>query len=211
MLETGEVQRVGSLESRKSDVHVIAATNRDLMAEVNGGRFRADLFYRLNVVEIVLPPLRDRREDIPFLTASFVRDASVRFSKRLVGLTPGAERLLAGAPWKGNIRELRNAVERASMLAESEFITERDLGAFAKSAQAAASSRTVPTPDESDHTDEAAVDIDRELLERVLSEVNGNKKLAADRLGISRRALYRLLERHSLDSSIQRRPVAGPS
>ena len=98
VLEHGEVQRVGSLEPRRVDVHVIAATNRDLRAEVAAGRFRSDLYYRLNIVEVKLPPLRDRREDIPYLTAAFVRDAAERLGKPLVGMTPGAERLLGAAP-----------------------------------------------------------------------------------------------------------------
>ena len=95
MLERGEVHRVGSLEPRRVDVRVIAATNRDLRAEVAAGRFRSDLYYRLNVVEVKLPPLRERREDIPYLTAAFVRETSERLQKPLLGLTPGAERLLA--------------------------------------------------------------------------------------------------------------------
>src|ERR687896_52328 len=127
VLEEGEVQRVGSLEPRKVDVRVIAATNRDLRAEVGAGRFRNDLYYRLNIVEIKLPPLRERREDVPYLTAAFVRNFSQRFSKPLVGLTPGAERLLADAAWDGNVRQLRNVIERACILAEGDFVTEPDL------------------------------------------------------------------------------------
>ena len=96
VLELGEVHRVGSLEPRRVDVHVIAATNRDLRAEVAAGRFRSDLYYRLNIVEVKLPPLRDRREDIPYLTAAFVRETAERLQKPLRGLTPGAERLLGG-------------------------------------------------------------------------------------------------------------------
>ena len=94
VLELGEVHRVGSLEPRRVNVHVIAATNRDLRAEVAAGRFRSDLYYRLNIVEVKLPPLRDRREDIPYLTAAFVRERRERLQKPLAGLTPGAERLL---------------------------------------------------------------------------------------------------------------------
>ena len=97
VLELGEVHRVGSLEPRRVNVHVIAATNRDLRAEVAAGRFRSDLYYRLNIVEVKLPALRDRREDIPYLTAAFVRETSERLQKPLVGLTPGAERLLGAA------------------------------------------------------------------------------------------------------------------
>src|SRR3954462_5554204 len=127
VLELGEVHRVGSLEPRRVNVHVIAATNRDLRAEVAAGRFRSDLYYRLNIVEVKLPPLRERREDIPYLTAAFVRETAERLQKPLVGLTPGAERLLTAAPWGGNVGALRNVIERASMLTDGDFITEREL------------------------------------------------------------------------------------
>src|SRR5206468_6799307 len=126
-LEYGEVQRVGSLQPKKVDVAVIAATNRDLRAEVAAGRFRGDLFYRLNVVDLLLPPLRDRREDIPYLTAAFVREASQRMRKPLTGLTPAAERLLLQARWDGNVRELKNVIERACMLTEGSVLSEREL------------------------------------------------------------------------------------
>ena len=141
VLELGEVHRVGSLDPRKVDVHVIAATNRDLRAEVAAGRFRSDLYYRLNVVEVRLPPLRDRREDIPYLTAAFVRDTAERLQKALVGLTPGAERILGAAAWDGNVRELRNAIERACILADGDFITERELAVSMPSAPLAAVAR----------------------------------------------------------------------
>src|SRR5205807_7438135 len=112
-------------------VTVIAATNRELRSEVAAGRFRGDLFYRLNVVEVNLPPLRDRREDIPYLTAAFMRDCAHRMRKPLTGLTPAAERLLLGARWDGNVRELKNVVERACMLADGNLVSERELaGAF---------------------------------------------------------------------------------
>ena len=101
VLEVGEVFRVGAVEARRVNAHVIASTSRDLRVEVAAGRFRSDLYYRLNNVEVRLPPLRDRREDIPYLTASFVRDASERLQKPLMGLTPGAERLLNQAQWEG--------------------------------------------------------------------------------------------------------------
>src|SRR5687768_15061035 len=127
VLELGEVHRVGSLDPKRVNVHVVAATNRDLRVEVAAGRFRSDLYYRLNIVEIRLPPLRDRREDISYLTAAFVRDTSERLQKPLVGLTPGAERLLGVARWDGNVRELRNVLERACILADGDFITEKEL------------------------------------------------------------------------------------
>src|SRR3954465_1667740 len=113
VLELGEVQRIGSLDPRRVNVHVLAATNRDLCAEVAAGRFRSDLYYRLNVVEVKLPALRDRREDIPYLTAAFVRDTSERLQKSLIGVSPAAEKILAAALWEGNVRELKNVIERA--------------------------------------------------------------------------------------------------
>ncbi len=106
VLETGEMQRVGSLETRRVCAHVFASTNRDLRAEVGANRFRRDLLYRLNVVELRLPPLRRRPEDVPYLTAVFVRECASRLRKPLVGLTAAAERLLVSAPWEGNVREL---------------------------------------------------------------------------------------------------------
>src|SRR5436309_2801602 len=127
-LEYGEVQRVGSLQTKKVDVSVLAATNRDLRAEVAAGRFRGDLFYRLNVVELTLPPLRDRREDIPYLTSAFLRDCAQPMRKPLNVLSPSAERLLFNARWDGNVRELKNVIERACMLAEGTTLSERELG-----------------------------------------------------------------------------------
>src|SRR5438445_1365203 len=118
VVEYGDVQRVGSAQARRVDVRVIAATNRNLGEEVSAGRFRQDLYYRLNVVEVVLPPLRDRREDIPYLAASFIKEFAKSFDKPLVGVSPGAERLLSRAPWPGNVRELRNTLERACMLSD---------------------------------------------------------------------------------------------
>ena len=141
-LENGEVQRVGSLQLKRVDVTVIAATNRDLRAEVAAGRFRGDLFYRLNVVEVMLPPLRDRREDIPYLTAAFMRESAQRIRKPLNGITPQAERLLLQAVWEGNVRELKNVIERACMLADGNMLSERELaGAFGPETVAPARSR----------------------------------------------------------------------
>jgi two-component system, NtrC family, response regulator HydG len=209
VLEEGEVQRVGSLEPRKIDVRLVAATNRDLRVEVAAGRFRNDLYYRLNIVEIKLPPLRDRREDIPYLTAAFVRNFSQRFSKPLVGLTPSAERLLADARWDGNVRQLRNVIERACILAEGDFVTDADLAgsmqeqmqtviAGPRDVAAAAVPLTIGGP-------APLAEIEREHIVRTLQQVKGNKAVAARLLGISRRAFYRQLERHGLHRSV---PVA---
>jgi len=213
VLEQGEVQRVGSLESRRVDVCVFAATNRDLRAEVAAGRFRSDLFYRINVVELHMPALRERREDIPYLTAAFIREFADRLHKPLVGITTAAERVLVSGEWPGNVRELRNVVERACILADGHFITERELGGFVGARLAMEllqpSSESAEVHGLGSRPDASAIDLatrERAHIERVLQEVGGNKKAAAARLGVSRRALYRRLERHHLDEAITRRP-----
>jgi DNA-binding NtrC family response regulator len=208
VLEAAEVQRVGSLEPKRIDVRVIAATNRDLLAEVTAGRFRSDLYYRLNIVEVQLPPLRERREDIPYLTATFVRSFSQRFTKPLVGLTPGAERILANAAWDGNVRQLRNVIERACMLAEGDFVTESDLSGSMIDQRVPSKPAAASAPPGSGRGGAPAplVEVEREHIVRTLQQVRGNKAVAARLLGISRRAFYRQLERHGLH---QRVPV-GP-
>jgi two-component system response regulator HydG len=210
VLELGEVHRIGSLEARRVNVHVIAATNRDLRAEVTAGRFRSDLYYRLNIVEVALPPLRERREDIPYLTAAFVRQTSERLQKPVSGLTPGAERLLSTGHWEGNVRELRNVIERACILVDDEIISERELvvsmppssvvsaAAPASSALRSAQGSTLPDRD-------LLVTVERDHIQRALVRAGGNKKAAAKMLGLSRRALYRRLERLDLSDTITRR------
>ena len=208
VLELGEVHRVGSLDSKRVDVHVIAATNRDLRAEVAAGRFRSDLYYRLNIVEVRLAPLRERREDIPYLTAAFVRDTAERLQKPVLGLTPGAERLLASAPWEGNVRELKNVIERACMLTDGDCITERELSTNMPPMLAASAAR--PTPAVAVVPDgELLVTVERDHIQRALVRAGGNKKAAAKMLGLSRRALYRRLERLDLAETITRRGGAG--
>jgi DNA-binding NtrC family response regulator len=207
VLEEGEVQRVGSLEPRKIDVRVIAATNRDLLGEVAAGRFRNDLYYRLNIVEIRLPPLRERREDIPYLTAAFVRNFSQRFNKPLVGLTPGAERLLADAGWDGNVRQLRNVIERACILAEGDFVSEGDLAGSMQEQRltpvsALGGGSAFASAPRSDANPAPLVEVEREHIIRTLQQVRGNKAVAARLLGISRRAFYRQLERHGLHQRV---------
>ena len=197
VLETGEVQRVGSLQPKIVDVRIVAATNRDLRREADAGRFRSDLFYRLNVVELAVPPLRERREDIPYLTAAFVKEFAERFGKPLDGVSPGAERILMGGGWEGNVRELRNVLERACMMAEGRTLTERDVEpAMPVSRPAGFAHPGVPAPQSARSEDLG--DVERDHIVRVLGELRGNKRAAAERLGISRRTLYRRLERHDL-------------
>jgi two-component system response regulator HydG len=196
VLETGEVQRVGSLQSKKVDVRVVAATNRDLRREAGNATFRNDLYYRLNVVELHVPPLRDRREEIPYLVAAFVREFAARFQKPIEGVSPAAERLLMNAAWPGNVRELRNVLERACMLAEGRSLTEADL---VRCMPAALPPTSAPLPPAG--PDDSAFDLrarERDHIVEVLRAERGNKRAAAAKLGVSRRTLYRRLHRHHL-------------
>ena len=195
-VEQGEVQRVGSLDSRRVDVCVIAATTRDLRAESAAGRFRSDLFYRLSIIEIRLAPLRERREDIPYLAASFVREFADRLKRPITGVTPAAERLLQQAPWPGNVRELRNIVERPCILSESRMLTEREFVAAMSTTPLTAVADPSSAPPAGAHLFSTA---QRDQIEHVLREVGGNKTAAAQLLGMSRRSLYRWLDRLKID------------
>jgi DNA-binding NtrC family response regulator len=196
VLETGEVQRVGSVAPRHVDVRVIAATNRNLRAEVAAGRFRTDLFYRLNVVELRVPSLKERPEDISYLTAAFVRESAARLGKRLIGLTPAAERALVSATWNGNVRELRNVVERACILTDNEFIGERE---FVSSVLQAASGPFDASPmANADHHLASLSAVERDHIAEVLARAGGNKTKAAKILGLDRRSLYRRLEAYGI-------------
>jgi DNA-binding NtrC family response regulator len=196
-VEYGEVQRVGSLEARRVDVRVLAATNRDLRAEVAAGRFRGDLFYRLSIMELHVPPLRDRREDIPLLTAAFLRECASRTNRAVTGISTTAEYALQHASWDGNVRELRNVVERACLMSDSRILGEREIRAAIAASSGGAAAGPPPPVEEAPETDLLA-NAQRRQIERVLKRVKGNKTEAARLLGISRRALYRWLERLDL-------------
>ena len=127
ILEHGTVNRVGSLESRPVDVVVIASTVRDLRTEMLAGRFRTELFHRLASVELHVPALRERKQDLPYLAAAFVHDCAARLGKNIAGLTAPAETLLQSREWRGNVRQLRNVIDHACMVAEGEFLTEREI------------------------------------------------------------------------------------
>jgi len=202
VIETGEVQRIGSLHPIKSDVRVVCATNRDLTVEVEAGRFRSDLFYRLNVVQLRLPSLRERREDIPYLTAAFVRHFSERLRKSITGVALPAERLLNEAPWPGNVRQLRTVIERACMLTDGPVLTERDVRASIRPVILVDPPLTGHQAPESEH---ALSSLERQQIMKVIAQTGGNKARAARQLGLSRRALYRRLERHGLAEPSLRR------
>jgi DNA-binding NtrC family response regulator len=193
-VEYGEVQRVGALETRSTNVCVIAATNRDLLSESNAGRFRSDLYYRLSILEIFLPPLRDRREDIPYLTAVFIKDCAERLKREIIGVTSAAERLLQVAAWPGNVRQLRHVIERACLMTDGRMLTEREL-ASAMSAANGNGRLTTPRPVAPRADTGRLSSAQREEIARVLQQVGGNKTAAAHQLGISRRSLYRWIER----------------
>lgn len=203
-VEYGEIQRVGSLETRRVDVRVIAATNRDLREDVAAGRFRADLFYRLSIIELHLPALRDRREDIRYLIARFVRDISQQVERTITEVSPAAERRLQEASWPGNIRELRNVIERACILGDGRVLSERDIELAMAAPKPLAQPAPVPVvaaaaAPPADGTDvNLLTTAQREQIERVLRDVAGNKAEAAKRLGVSRRSLYRWLDRLNL-------------
>ncbi|MGH9141374.1 MAG: sigma-54-dependent transcriptional regulator [Vicinamibacterales bacterium] len=196
-VEFGEIQGVGSFDTKTVDVHVIAATSRNLRAEAAAGRFREDLFYRLSVIELRLVPLRQRVEDIPYLTARFVRECADRLGRPITGVAPSAERLLQQSQWPGNVRELRNVVERACMVSDSRILSERDL-LTALAPQHAALESAVATPLASvstQHGDAAPANSQQARIERALRQTRGNKAAAAKVLGMSRRSLYRWIHR----------------
>jgi DNA-binding NtrC family response regulator len=177
----------------KVDVRVIAATNRDLRQLVEDGRFLEDLFYRLNVIPILIPPLRDRREDIPLLVEHFVRRHAPRVAKRIDGISPEAMALLAEAPWPGNVRELENTVERAVVLAPQPIIQPRDIVTTA----APRSQAGLPSLSLKQNLEWT----ERETVRRALAAARGVKKDAAESMGISQRALSYYLAKHRLEDS----------
>ncbi len=199
-VEYGEIKRVGASDSRRVDLRVIAATNRELSAEVAAGRFREDLFYRLNIIEFRLPPLREHRDDISYLTAAFVKEFSRVFGKSIAGVSPGAERLLHNAPWPGNVRQLRNVIERSCMASEARILTERDVLVALGGGRPPVADTSVlrMSPPYMLRPKPPSIDVTREQIEHVLQQVGGNRSAAARLLGISRRALYRRLDSFGL-------------
>ncbi|MBA7843976.1 sigma-54-dependent response regulator transcription factor ZraR [Klebsiella sp. RHBSTW-00484] len=187
-IQEREVQRVGSNQTIKVDVRLIAATHRDLAEEVSAGRFRQDLYYRLNVVTIDMPPLRQRREDIPQLARYFLQRYAERNRKAVQGFTPQAMDLLIHYDWPGNIRELENAVERAVVLLTGEYISEREL-------PLSIAGTPVPALSLSDDVIQPLVEVEKEVILAALEKTGGNKTEAARQLGITRKTLLAKLSR----------------
>ena len=192
ILQDHQVQRVGSSSSRNVDVRVIAATNRDLRAMVSEGTFREDLYYRLAVVEIGLPRLEDRREDLPLLQRYFVEKYALEYQKPIAGLTRRAQGRMATYSWPGNIRELENVIGNACMMADGRFIDINDLPERLREAQR-----------DDSRTDEALFSLEeaqRRHIMRVLDRVGGNKLRAARILGVGRTTIYKLLSRIKIEA-----------
>jgi len=185
-IETGEFERVGSSKTRRVDVRVFAATNSDLQAAVAEGRFRQDLLFRLNTIELRLPPLRDRREDIPLLAVHFLRQHAEHYRKAIGGFEESAIKALLAHGWPGNVRELDHAVERAVLMAQGETIRAADLGLR--------TGREGPPRIE----EMSLEDVEALLIKKALARFNGNVSHAANALGLSRSALYRRLQRYGL-------------
>lgn len=186
VLETGELERVGSSKTQKVNVRMLSATNADLHAECAAGRFREDLLFRLNTVEINLPPLRERREDIPALAAHFLVRYAARYRRSIQGLDPAALQMMLNYGWPGNVRELDHTIERAVLMARGERIETANLGLNAP--RGAAQSM-----------DEMSLEaVEAILIRKALARANGNVSHAADALGLSRGALYRRIEKYGL-------------
>jgi DNA-binding NtrC family response regulator len=202
-LQDGEVRPVGGSDAIRVDVRLVCATNKDLDAEVKAGRFREDLFFRINVVTVALPPLRERREDIPILVAHFLAKLARRERREAATLSPEALKLLSGYAWPGNVRELENAIERAVAVAKGNVVLPSDLppevgggaGGLATAAAGGASEGGNAGAGTILGDRPTLAELERRYIALVLSECGGNKKKAAEKLGIDRRTLYRALER----------------
>jgi len=186
VLETGELERVGSSQTRRVDVRVLSATNANLEEEAKAGNFREDLLFRINTVEIHLPALRERREDIPLLAMHFLNRNKSRYRKQVTSFSPAAMQQMMQYPWPGNVRELEHTVERAVLLARGDEIEPANL--------AIASARAAAPNFENMSIDE----VEALLIRKVLRRCDGNISQASEALGLSRAALYRRIEKYGL-------------
>jgi len=193
VLQEGEFERVGGTKTIHVDVRVVAATNKNLIEEVRAGRFREDLYYRLNVIYLKVPPLRERKDDIPVLAKAFTDELSRANGKRIDGIDAKALELLQRYDWPGNIRELRNILERMIVLAPDEKSLSADL--VPEDLKQTGLSQSA-----SEFSSLHIQDVEKELIEKALIKHRGNKSLAAETLGISRRTLYRKLEEYDIPS-----------
>ncbi len=185
-IESGELERVGSSKTRRVDVRILSATNANLKECVASGAFREDLLFRLNTVEIHLPPLRERADDVPRLAMHFLRQHARRYQRKISGFDPAALQALREHSWPGNVREMDHAIERGVLLAQGELVRTSDLGLRAADGS--------PTKLE----DMSLEDVESFLIRKTLARYEGNVSRAADALGLSRSALYRRLQKYGL-------------
>ena len=186
VIESGELERVGSSRSKKVDVRVVSATNADLEASAQAGDFREDLLFRLNTVEIHLPPLRERREDVPVLAMHFLSQYASRYRRQMKDFDPAALQIMTQYGWPGNVRELEHTVERAVLMCRSDQIQPGDLGLSSQRAQA-------------QNLEELSLEaVESILIRKALQRFQGNISQAAEALGLSRGALYRRMEKYGL-------------
>jgi len=196
VLEEGEVMRVGGTTNVKSDVRLIAATNRDLLTRVAQKEFREDLYHRLNVFQIVIPPLRERREDLPALIDYFIEQISTKLKKEVRGVTAEAMQVLKTHPFTGNVREMQNCIERAIILCEGNWLAPQDLGLTAVHLQ----DEEVPfTGSLSDASSAAIRTVESRIIKKILAECNGNKSRAAETLQVSYKTLLTKIKDYNID------------
>ena len=196
VLQEREFQRLGGTRILKANMRVVAATNRDLGKAIDQGTFRKDLFYRLNVFDIPIAPLRERTDDILPLSAALLQEIAQSFGRPLINLTAHAREALLGHDWPGNVRELRNALERAAIVCEGSLIQPGDLGLGHRARMAPPS---VPSPASNLRV------IERDTIVRVLQETRWNKSTAAKRLGVSRTQLYDRIRKYGLEEASYQR------
>jgi DNA-binding NtrC family response regulator len=186
VLETGEFEAVGSSRTRRVDVRILSATNANLHEEVEAGRFRQDLLFRLNTIEMRVPPLRERREDIPLLAQAFLGQHTRRYRKVVEGFEPAALQALVEHPWPGNVRELDHAVERGVLMSAGARVAVADLG-------------LTPAGEQGTRLEDMSLeDVECYLVKKTLARVDGNVSRAAEALGLSRSALYRRMQRYGV-------------
>ena len=193
VLEERTFERVGSEETIEVDIRVIAATNRNLRDAVLQGKFREDLYFRLNVVDITLPPLSERAGDIPLLASRFLKEYSEKNGRQIEGMTPDALNILEAYAWPGNVRELRNTIEKMGVLSRSERLTARDVPANIRDAVKSGGGVTLRTPVLASGS---LAETERRKIMAVLEKNGGNRTRAAEELGISRRTLHRKLREY---------------
>ena len=196
VLQERELTRVGGSEVLAVDVRLIAATNRDLLKEIAAGRFREDLFYRLNVVTLHVPPLRDRPEDIPLLSQEFLSRFAAKNRKTIKGFTPQAMDRLLRHPWPGNVRELMNAVERGVVLSRGEHLDEKELSILLPETGLPASATAASRASGAERL--SLEEVERETILKALDAAQGNKSEAARRLGITRRTIHQKLRKYGV-------------